>query len=378
MCLKHNKMTERKLKIGITHGDINGISYEIMIKALSDARVCELCTPIVYGSNKVAGVIKKEMRDYANFSFNVINTASEASRTRPNIINCFDDSNVKVELGKSTILAGQYAVASLNAAMKDLNNGLIDAVVTCPINKSNVQSDDFDFVGHTEFFASNFGGKTPLMFMVSDLVKIGLVTIHDPLIKVVPRVTTESILEKLRLMKQSLVRDFAIVQPRIAVLGLNPHAGDCGLLGVEENEIIIPAINSAKFEGIEAFGPYAADGFFAHGANKKFDAVLAMYHDQGLIPFKILSGEDGVNYTAGLSVIRTSPSHGVGYDIADKFIADESSLRTAIYYAIDICKNRMIDVEINKNPLQTYSRDTWGNDASVYDIKSNEPDDILL
>lgn len=371
-------MTDKKLRIGITHGDINGISYEIMIKTFSDNRICELCTPIVYGSNKVAGIIKREIPDCSNFSFNVIKSAKDASKTRPNIINCFDDTNTKVELGKSTVLAGQYAVASLNAAMKDLNNGLIDAVVTCPINKSNVQSDDFDFVGHTEFFASNFGGKTPLMFMVSDLIKIGLVTIHDPLVKIVPRVTTESILEKLRLMKQSLVRDFAIRQPRIAVLGLNPHAGDCGLLGVEEQEIIIPAINSAKFEGIEAFGPYAADGFFAHGGNKTFDAVLAMYHDQGLIPFKIISEEEGVNYTAGLSIIRTSPSHGVGYDIASKFIADESSFRRAIYYAIDICKNRMIDEDINKNPLQTFSRDSWGNDTSASDMKATEPDDILL
>ncbi|MFI3262381.1 MAG: 4-hydroxythreonine-4-phosphate dehydrogenase PdxA [Rikenellaceae bacterium] len=370
-------MADRKLRIGITHGDINGISYEILIKVLSDNRMCDLCTPVVYGSNKVAGVIKREMKEFSNFSFNVINSASEASLTRPNIVNCIDDSNIKVELGKSTHLAGQYAVASLNAAMKDLNDGIIDAVVTCPINKSNVQSDDFDFVGHTEFFASNFGGKTPLMFMVSDQIRVGIVTIHDPLVKVVPRVSTESILEKLRLMKQSLVRDFAIVQPRIAVMGLNPHAGDCGLLGVEEQEIIIPAINSAKFEGIEAFGPYAADGFFAHGAYNKFDAILAMYHDQGLIPFKIIAGDESVNYTAGLSVIRTSPSHGVGYDIADKFIADPSSLRKAIYYAIDICRNRSIDDEINKDSLQTYSRDTWGKDASMHDIKSTEPDDLL-
>lgn len=358
-------MAERKFKIGITHGDINGISYEIIIKALSDARMCELCTPIIYGSNKVAGIIKKDMPEYASTSFNVINKASDANRQRVNIINCFDDNGLKLEVGKSTELAGHYAVAALNAAMRDLESGDIDAVVTCPINKANVQSDDFDFVGHTEYFASNFGGKSPLMFMVHENIKIGLVSIHDPLVKVVPRVTTENILEKLRLMKQSLVRDFAIVEPRIAVLGLNPHAGDCGLLGIEEQEIVIPAINSAKFESITAFGPYPADGFFAHGMYKKFDAILAMYHDQGLIPFKIISGEDGVNYTAGLSVVRTSPAHGVGYDIAGKGVADESSLRQAIYTAIDICKNRQIDEQITKEPLQSYSRDSWGNDASI-------------
>lgn len=362
-------MIDRKLKIGITHGDINGINYEILIKALSDQRICELCTPIVYGSNKVAGIIKKDLTDFQNFSFNVINSVNEASKTRPNIINCFDDNGVKVELGKSTALAGQYAVASLNAAMKDLSEGNLDAVVTCPINKSNVQSDQFDFVGHTEYFASNFGGTTPLMFMISERVKIGIVTIHEPLVKVTARVTTESILEKLRLIKQSMMRDFVVREPRIAVLGLNPHAGDCGLLGVEENEIVIPAINSAKFEGISAFGPYAADGFFAHGAYTKFDAILAMYHDQGLIPFKLIAGDEGVNYTAGLSVVRTSPSHGVGYDIAGKNIADDTSLRNAIYAAIDICRNRSINDDISKEPLVTYSRDTWGNDTSVADIK---------
>lgn len=357
-------MTEKKLKIGITHGDINGVNYEIMIKALSDTRICELCTPIVYGSNKAAGFYKRDMGEYSSFSFNVIGSPAEASTKHPNIINCIDD-NVRIEVGKSTLLAGQYAVAALNAAMKDLEAGNIDAVVTCPINKSNVQSDQFDFVGHTEYFASNFGGKTPLMFMVSDSLKVGLVTIHEPIVKVVGRINTESILEKLRLMQRSLIRDFAIRSPRIAVMSLNPHAGDCGLLGREEEEIIIPAIKSASFEGIQAYGPYGADGFFAHGSHLKFDAVLAMYHDQGLIPFKLLSREEGVNYTAGLDIVRTSPDHGVAYDIAGKNIADESSLRSAIYRAIDICRNRNIFDEISANPLKIASRDHWGADESV-------------
>lgn len=362
--LNDTEMTDRRLKIGITHGDINGISYEIMIKALADPRMCELCTPIVYGSNKVAGFYKRDMPEYSSFSFNVIGSAQEASPKHPNIINCIDD-NVRIEVGKSTQLAGQYAVAALNAAMKDLASGAIDAVVTCPINKANVQSDQFDFVGHTEYFASNFGGKTPLMFMVSDILKIGLVTIHEPLVKVTARITPENILEKIRMMHRSLIRDFSIRSPRIAVLSLNPHAGDCGLLGREEEEIIAPAIKSAVFEGISAYGPYGADGFFAHGSYTKFDGVLAMYHDQGLIPFKILSGEEGVNYTAGLDIVRTSPDHGVAYDIAGKNIADETSLRTAIYRAIDICRNRNIFAEISANPLKTASKEHWGADESV-------------
>lgn len=361
---KKQEMAERKLRIGITHGDINGISYEIMIKALADPRICELCTPIVYGSNKAAGFYKRDMPDYSSFSFNVINSAAEASPKHPNIINCIED-NVRIDVGKSTVLAGHYAVAALNAALKDFQAGHIDALVTCPINKSNVQSDQFDFVGHTEYLASNFGGKTPLMFMVSDIVKVGLVTIHEPIVKVVPRITTENILEKLRMMHRSLIRDFAIRAPKIAVMSLNPHAGDCGLLGREEDEIITPAIKSAGFEGITAYGPYGADGFFAHGSYRKFDAILAMYHDQGLTPFKILSGEEGVNYTAGLDIVRTSPDHGVAYDIAGKNMADETSLRSAIYKAIDICRNRDIFDEISSNTLKTASKEHWGADESV-------------
>lgn len=367
-------MADRKLKIGITHGDINGISYEVILKVLSDPRICELCTPIVYGSNKVAGNYKKLLAEGASFSFNIINSAVDASSKAPNLINVIDD-NVRIDTGKSTLLAGQYAVASLNAAMKELNSDHLDAVVTCPINKANVQSDQFDFVGHTEYFASNFGGVTPLMFMVSDIVRIGLVTIHEPFCKVTARITTENILEKLRLMHQSLKRDFGIRSPRIAVLSLNPHAGDCGLLGKEEEEIISPAIASAKYENIHAYGPYGADGFFGHGSYKKFDATLAMYHDQGLTPFKILSGEEGVNYTAGLSVVRTSPSHGTAYDLAGKGVADESSLRKAIYQAIDICRNRMMFDEITANPLATSSKDSWGADVSASDIKSDIKED---
>ncbi|MFI3315929.1 MAG: 4-hydroxythreonine-4-phosphate dehydrogenase PdxA, partial [Rikenellaceae bacterium] len=304
---------ERKLKIGITQGDINGISYEILIKAFADTRMTELCTPIIYGSSKVANYYKNTVADCGLFSYNIVESASATNHKKVNLINCIDDENPKIDVGSSTPIAGQYAVSSLNKAMKDLQDGLIDAVVTLPINKSNVQSDQFDFVGHTEFFASTFGGATPLMFMISEQVKVGIASNHEPLAKVTQRITAEVILEKLRLMKQSLVRDFSIREPKIAVLGMNPHAGDCGLLGTEEDEIVKPAIDSAGFEGIKAFGPFPSDGFWGSGAYKKFDATLAMYHDQGMIPFKLLCSLNGVNYTAGLTVIRTSPSHGVGY-----------------------------------------------------------------
>lgn len=365
---------ERKLRIGITHGDINGISYEIIIKTLSDSRIIDLFTPVIYGSAKVMAYYKNIIPESSNFSFNQIDNATAAHSKKVNLINCIEDENPKIDVGQSTIHAGQYAVASLNMAMRDLEKGNIDAVVTCPINKSNVQSDQFDFVGHTEFFASNFGGKEPLMFMISEDIKVGIVSIHEPLVKAPQRITAEIVLEKLRLMKQSLVRDFAIREPKIAVLGINPHAGDCGLLGVEEQEIIVPALDSARYEKIYAFGPFAADGFFGSGAYKKYDAVLSMYHDQGMIPFKLLCSLAGVNYTAGLSVIRTSPSHGVGYDIAGKNQADEASLRAAIYTAIDIHRNRDIATEIEENPLQSYSRDSWGHgDAYVRDMKVSTP-----
>lgn len=361
---------DKKLKIGITHGDINGISYEIIIKAFSDSRITELFTPVIYGSAKALTYYKNLIADCGNFSYHIVDSAESAQHRKINLVNCLEEENPKIEIGVSTSVAGHYAVASLNKAMRDLESGAIDAVVTCPINKSNVQSDQFDFVGHTEFFASNFGGKNPLMFMISEQLKVGLVSIHEPLVKVPARITAEIVLEKLRLMKQSLIRDFAIREPKIAVLGINPHAGDCGLLGKEEQEIIIPALNSARYEGIYAFGPFAADGYFGSGAYKKYDATLAMYHDQGLIPFKLLCELNGVNYTAGLSVIRTSPSHGVGYDIAGKDMADPASLRAAIYAAIDIARNRDINEEISANPLTTFSRDSWGgNDAYVRDIK---------
>lgn len=341
--------------MGITHGDFNGISYEIIIKSLLDPRIFDLCTPVVYGSAKVAGYYKGMIPDAENFSFNVITDPAQANPKRANMIVCVDE-NVKIDVGQPTVLSGQYAIASLNAAVRDLKAGKIDVLVTCPINKKNTTGDDFGFIGHTEYLAAEFGDAEPLMFMVSDVLKVGLVTMHIPLAEVPRAVTTEAVLNHIRAIRRSLERDFSIVGPKIAVLGLNPHAGDDGLLGTEEQEIIIPAIQSAKYENILAFGPFAADGFFGSGAYRKFDAVLAMYHDQGLAPFKALTFADGVNFTAGLSVVRTSPAHGVGFDIAGKMVADPSPMRAAIYQAIDIYRNRQVFDRAAADPLQHFSK----------------------
>lgn len=368
-------MYSKKLKIGITHGDINGINYELLLKVFSDNRMADLFIPVIYGSNKVAGSFKRGLGEQANVSFNVVRSASEAAPRRVNIVNCIEES-VKQDVGKSTPQAGQYAVAALSAAIADHKAGKLDAIVTCPINKSNVQNEEFKFVGHTELFASEYGGE-PLMFMVSENIRVGLVTIHEPIKDVAPMITKEAVLSKLRLMRESLVRDFAITNPRIAVLGLNPHSGDAGLLGREEYDVITPAIEAAKGENIYAFGPFAADGFFGKGGYAKYDAVLAMYHDQGLVAFKALASDGGVNFTAGLDVVRTSPAHGVGYDIAGRGEAEPDSLRSAIFAAMDVVRNRTQYIEISANPLKPYSRDTWGADASASDIEVKEGDSLI-
>lgn len=349
-----------KIRVGITHGDFNGISYEIIIKSLLDPRIFDLCTPVVYGSAKVAGYYKGMIPDAESFSFNVITDPEQANPKRANMIVCVDE-NVKIDVGQPTVISGQYAIASLNAAVRDLKAGKIDVLVTCPINKKNTTGDDFGFIGHTEYLAAEFGDAEPLMFMVSDVLKVGLVTMHIPLSEVPAAVTTEAVLNHIRAIKRSLERDFSISGPKIAVLGLNPHAGDDGLLGPEEREIIIPALQSAKYENIVALGPFAADGFFGSGAYRKFDAVLAMYHDQGLAPFKALTFADGVNFTAGLSVVRTSPAHGVGFDIAGKMVADPSPMRAAIYQAIDIYRNRQVFDQAAANPLQHFSKNERNN-----------------
>lgn len=333
-------MAENKnFVIGITQGNINGISYEVIIKSLSDNRIMELCTPVVYGLSKVASYHKKYM-ELPDFSFQFTKTAEQLSTKRPNLINLYEEE-VKLDLGTSTKIAGQMSERSLYAAGRDLKNKLIDAIVTAPVNMNNIQSDKFKFAGHTEFFEHYFGGKEhpAMMLLVAEGIRIGLVTNHLPMSALNGEITTEKVLQKLEILNQSLKQDFAISNPSIAVLALNPHTGDDGLFGKEELEAIQPAVNQAFHNGINAFGPFPADGFFAAGTYRKFDAVLAMYHDQGMIPFKLL-GKDGVNFTAGLPIVRTSPTHGTAYDIAGKNIADAQSMRNAIYLALDILKNR--------------------------------------
>jgi 4-hydroxythreonine-4-phosphate dehydrogenase len=321
------------------------------MKSLADSRIFDLCTPVVYGSPKVAAYHRKAL-DLENFSFNTIRTVDEALMRRANIINCIDDS-ARVELGKSTPYAGEASLKALEEAVKDLAEGKVDAIVTGPINKSNIKSDKFNFNGHTEFFETRFKSNGVLMLMVNELLRIGVVTSHIPLSKVNEYIVLDTILSKLRILNSSLLIDFTIRMPRIAVLGLNPHAGDNGLLGDEEQNEISPAIAKAQEEGILAFGPFPADGFFGAGSFTKFDAVLAMYHDQGLIPFKAMTTEGGVNYTAGLSVVRTSPAHGTAYEIAGKNEASADSFRKAIYLACDIFRSRKQYKDISANPLKS-------------------------
>jgi 4-hydroxythreonine-4-phosphate dehydrogenase len=342
---------ETLIKVGITQGDINGIGYEIIIKTLSDKRICDLCTPIVYGSAKLAAYHRKAL-NFDNFSLNIIKSPEHANDKRPNIINCSHE-NTKIELGKSTEEAGNAAFESIETATKDLIAGKIDVLVTAPINKKNIQSDKFNFPGHTEYFQNITDTSDALMLMLGESMKLGVVTGHIPLKDVLLYLTEDRILKKLRLLNKTLLEDFALRKPKIAVLGLNPHAGDSGLIGKEEEEIIIPAINRAREEGILAIGPYPADGFFGSQSFLKFDAVLAMYHDQGLAPFKAVEFETGVNYTAGLPIIRTSPNHGTAYEIAGQGIASPESFRSALYRALEIYKNREIYKEISKNPLNS-------------------------
>ncbi|MFO8236387.1 MAG: 4-hydroxythreonine-4-phosphate dehydrogenase PdxA [Bacteroidales bacterium] len=344
-------MEDNKIKIGITHGDINGISYEIIIKTLMDTRINELCIPVVYGSAKVAAYHRKAL-NIENFSLNIIRDAEKVNGKRPNIINCLTD-NVRVELGKSTSIAGEASLVALQKAAEDLKNNKIDALVTAPINKDNIQSEDFQFPGHTEFLAQHFGtDEDVLMLMVSDLMRVGVVTGHIPLKDVPGQISIEKILRKLRTLNQTLIRDFKIEKPKIAIFGLNPHASDGGVIGDEEEKIIQPAVQKAKDEDIFAFGPYPADSFLGADNIRKFDAILAMYHDQGLAPFKALAFDEGVNYTAGLNIIRTSPAHGTAYELAGKNEASVTSFRKALFLALDLYKNRKEYEELASDPLE--------------------------
>jgi 4-hydroxythreonine-4-phosphate dehydrogenase len=341
---------ENRIVVGITHGDINSISYEVIIKTCLDQRITELFTPVVYGTSKAASYHRK-MLNIPDFSFNIIRSADQASPKKANLLN-LSDKEVKIDLGESTVIAGEMALLSINTAVEDLKKGHIDVLVTAPVNKHNVQEAyQKPFSGHTGYLAEKFGATSYLMLMVGETLRIGVITEHIPLEMVSKSITTDLISDKIRILEESLRKDFDIRKPRIAVLGLNPHAGDDGLIGHEEKEIILPAIEAARQKGMLVFGPYPADGFFASSNYKQFDAVLAMYHDQGLIPFKTLNFENGVNFTAGLPYVRTSPAHGTAFDIAGKDLASPDSMRAATYLACEIFKNRLQWAEINKNPL---------------------------
>jgi 4-hydroxythreonine-4-phosphate dehydrogenase len=360
----------KKIKVGITHGDPNGIGYEVILKTLSDQRITELCTPIVYGSAKIASYYRKGM-ELPQLQMNTIANATQAKDGDVNIINVVGE-DFKIEPGVASKSAGEAAFAALERAVTDLRGGDIDVLVTAPINKETIQSDTFTFPGHTEYLQSSLGdGKEALMILANERLRIALVTTHLPISKIADAITKDAVIGKLRIFNDSLKRDFNIDNPRIAVLSLNPHAGDNGLLGSEESEVIAPAIEQAHEEKIFAFGPYAADGFFGTEAYRKFDGVLAMYHDQGLAPFKTIAMDSGVNFTAGLPYVRTSPDHGTGFDIANQGKASEESMRQAIYMAIDTFRSRQRYEQAYANPLRRQYFDK-GKDNVVLDLTKDD------
>ena len=365
-------MSEKKLKIGITHGDINGIGYEVILKTLEDPRIAELCTPIIYGSAKIASHYTK-CASLEPVQLTTIHSAAEARNDKVNIINVVDES-VRVEPGVATEAAGKAAFDSLEAAVADLRSGAIDALVTAPINKHNIHSDQFSFPGHTEYLEASLGEGIDhaMMILCNDHIRVALVTIHEPIAKVASMITRENILEKIEAFAHSLTADFGIGHPRIAVLSLNPHCGEKGLIGSEEQDQIIPAIEDAHQKKINAFGPYAADGFWGSGMFAKFDGVLAMYHDQGLTPFKTLAMDAGVNFTSGLSHVRTSPDHGTGYDIAGTGQASPESMRQAIYTAIDVVRNRRRHASATRNPLRKLYVERNKKDNVVLDLTKSD------
>lgn len=341
---------DHKVIVGITHGDFNGIGYEIIIKTLMEPRMLEICTPVVYGSSKIASYHRKAL-NINDFNFNLVKKAEFASPKRQNIVNC-TEQEVKIDIGESTEIAGKLSLTALEMSVEDLKNKHIDVLVTAPINKKNIQSGSFAFKGHTEYLAERFGASNYLMMMVARNFRIGFVTGHVPVKNISETLTEELILRKLIVMNNSLIRDFGIIKPKIALLGLNPHSGDEGVIGNEENSVIIPAMKKAQNENILCFGPYSPDGFFATLKYRQFDGVLAMYHDQGMIAFKIIAFDEGVNFTAGLPIVRTSPAHGTAYEIAGKNMASPESFRNAIYLACDIYNHRNHFDALNASPLK--------------------------
>lgn len=324
--------------VGITVGDINGIGPEVIIKTFADSRMLRICTPVIYGSTKVLAYYKKALQ-IEDFNYSQAKEPEHFHHKKINVVNCWGDM-VEINTGAVTAEAGSSAFAALEKACQHLKGGHLDGIITAPINKNNIQNENFRFAGHTEYLTQYFESKDSLMFLVSEDLRVGVATGHIPLQDVSKTITTELLISKLKLMHASLKTDFGILKPKIAVLGLNPHAGEEGLLGQEENAIIKPAIEACKNKGLLVYGPYPADGFFGTSQYKKVDGILAMYHDQGLVPFKTLAFDSGINFTAGLSIVRTSPDHGTAYDIAGKNIASENSMREAVYLACDIIKNR--------------------------------------
>lgn len=344
-------MEQNKIKVAITQGDVNGIGYEVILKVFDDPTMLELCTPIIYGSPKVMTYHRKALN--MESSFTIINSATEAVHGKVNVVNCNEDE-IKVDLGKPSRESGKAAFEALEKAMAEYKEGLYDVLVTAPIHKEMIQSEGFTFPGHTEYLEQSVGeeGDKALMILASERLRVALVTGHVPVAKVATVLNKGLIEEKMQLFNDSLKSDFGIGAPRIAVLALNPHAGDGGVIGNEEETIITPAIKAMREQGLLCYGPYPADGFFGNGTFSHFDGVLAMYHDQGLTPFKVLSMDEGVNFTAGLPLVRTSPDHGTAFDIAGKGEASENSFRQAIYMAIDVYRNRKSDLEARRNPLR--------------------------
>lgn len=337
-----------KIKLGISIGDFNGIGCEVALKTFEDPRMLDFCTPIVFASNKIISQQKSNLG--ININFNGIREASQAIDGKINIVNAWKEAP-SIEFGKATETAGAFAIKSLRAAVNALKNNKIDVLVTAPINKNNIQSEDFNFPGHTDFLAQELNGES-LMFMVTDTLRIGLLTDHIAVKDVAQSITPTLIRNKVETMEKSLKMDFGIRRPKIALLGINPHSGDNGTIGEEDDKILKPTIQELFDQGILVYGPYSADSFFGSNSHKNFDAILAAYHDQGLIPFKTLSFGKGVNYTAGLEKIRTSPDHGTAYEIAGKGEADENSFKEAVFTAIQVFKNREEHIVLNKNPLQ--------------------------
>ncbi len=361
-------MSNNKLKIGISVGDINGIGLEVILKTLSDKRMMAWCIPVLYCSTKVASY-HKNITKIKELTLHNAKDIHSLNHNSVNVINCWME-NVKITLGKCTAEGGKYASFSLDQASEDLKAGHIDALVTAPINKKAMNLSGFEFPGHTEYLTNKFEAEQNLMLMVHEDLRVGLVTNHLPISQISQTITEELVLQKILLFDKTLRMDFGIEKPAIAILGLNPHAGDSGVLGNEEIEIIAPAIEKAKSKGVLAIGSYAADGFFGSDNYLNFDGILAMYHDQGLAPFKTLSFGSGINFTAGLSIIRTSPDHGTGYDIAGKNVANPQSFRQALYLAIDSCKQRAEYLEMTSNPLKEIDLKEYDKKQGKYSGRS--------